>query len=162
MNLSELCKEIGDFFGMFYTEREMIYIDAGDKVYQYDKYEDMLLDWVDTLVESQESGGGNWEKEIEFIYSLSPKKHPVGVRGVEGQRETVWQSSIDITNPQHPHGKNLCLGTYHSIVDAICARKRFLSCIDGVDTTTEDGLNLATEVAKEMQSEAKKKKLASY
>lgn len=156
MNIQELCKEIGAFFGVFYIEREMIYVDTGDKVYQYDKYEDMLLDWVDTLVESHASGGGNWEKEIEFIYSLSSKKHPVGVRCVENQRGTVWQASIDITNPNHPHGKNFFFGTYRSIVDAICARKRFLSCIEGIDTTTEEGLNLAAEIAKEIRVEAKK------
>ena len=74
MNLSELCREIGNFFGVFYTEREMIYIDAGDKVYQYNTYEELLLDWVDALIKSQKSGNGNWEKEIEFIRSLSLKK----------------------------------------------------------------------------------------
>jgi hypothetical protein len=156
--MKELCQEIGSFFGMFYTERDLIYVDTGDKVHQYNDYTEMLLDWVDTLIEHQSAGGGNWEKEIEFIYSISPKKHPVGVRCVTGQRENVWRSSIDVCHPSYPHGKNLCLGTYRSIVDAIYARKRFLSCVSDVDTTTDEGFALATEIAKEIQSESKKLK----
>ena len=155
----ELCKEIGSFFGKFYTEGDMICVDTGDKVYKYADYTDMLLDWVDTLIESHKSGGGNWEREIVSIYSLSPKKHPVGVRCVNGQKGLTWKSSVDVCNHDYPHGKNLHLGSYKSIIDAIDARKRFLSCIEGIDTNTQEGFNLTTEIAKEIQIEAKKKKL---
>lgn len=140
MDKTTLCKNIGEFFGDFFEDSGKLCIDNGDHVFRYDTEDDLLADWVDTLVENHHDTADNcksnsrsindsWEKEIVFIYKYVIGKFPAGVRAVEGKKGTMWASSVDVMihGETSAHGKNLHLGTYASIVDAIYARKDFLS-----------------------------------
>lgn len=152
-----LCKEIGNFFGEYREDKNGITIDTGEKIYKYFSYSDMLQDWVDTLIESQENGGGNWEEEIMFIYFEVFKKPPIGVRCVKNRNCVSWKASVDICNPAYPHGRNVHLGTYDTISAAIFSRKNFLNIeLKHINTKTKEGLNLAIEKAKARQETAKK------
>ena len=90
-----------------------------------------------------------------FIYSCFKVKHPVGVRRIVNKRETVWQAYADVCNREYPKGKNVHLGTYNSIVDAICARRNYLFEISGVDLNSPEGFAFAVQKASEKRVEAK-------
>ena len=154
-----LCYEIGHFFGCYFEENGQMCIDNGDEVFRYNTPDELLADWVETLIQSHiapEGFSNNWEKEILFIYTNCMKKHPVGVRKVEGKKGTVWNAYYDVPNPNHPHYKAVHLGTYSSLIDAIWARRLYLEeDIAGVDTHTDEGLKIAEEKAKERRLQAK-------
>lgn len=133
MNKLELCKEIGNYFGTYFEEGGCYCIDNYEKVFRYDSADKLLADWVDTLVENHHDTMDNndgcnnsWEKEIVFIYSEVIGKHPVGVRPYVGKSKTSWSAYIDVKADGNPHGKNIHLGTYDSIVDAIYARRKYI------------------------------------
>lgn len=125
-NREQLCKEIGDFFGVYFEMNGKFCIDNGEKVFQYDTPEALLTDWVTTLVMHQQAvegdPSGNWEAEIQFIYREIIRKPPTGVAMVSGKKGVRWKAYLDVSNGTL-HGKTLHLGTYESIVDAISARE---------------------------------------
>ncbi len=164
MDKRELCKEIGNFFGDYFEENGQLCIDNFESIFRYDTEDALLTDWVDTLVESHRDTMGNpksaireindgWEKEILFIYQEVIGKYPAGVRAVEGKEGTKWGCSVDVTVPGETsaHGKNLYLGTYGSIVDAIFARRAFLE----VYKNKELGLQELVALADRMREDAK-------
>lgn len=164
MNKATLCKQIGDFFGTYFEENGQYCIDNGAKVFRYDTHDALLADWVDTLVENHHDTAGNspslyidindsWEKEIVFIYSEVIGKLPVGIR----KAAKGWQCSIDVQEYGNPHGKNLYLGTYSSIVDAIFARKQFSNNLINFDLYDMDSM---VEEAKKFQACAKEQRQA--
>lgn len=133
MNKLELCKEIGNYFGTYFEEEGRYCIDNYDTVFRYDSVDKLLADWVDTLVENHHDTMNNndgcnnsWENEILFIYSKVIGKYPVGVRPYVGKLKTTYRAYIDIKADGYPHGKNIHLGTFESIVDAIYARKNYI------------------------------------
>jgi hypothetical protein len=134
MNKNELCKEIGDYFGTYFEEGGLYCIDNYESVFRYDSTDKLLADWVDTLVENHHDTVDNndgcnngWEKEIVFIYSEVIGKYPIGVRPYFGKKKTTYSAYIDISADRHPHGRNIHLGTYNSIVDAIYARRNYIA-----------------------------------
>ena len=137
----ELAREIGCYFGDYFEENHQFCIDNGEKVFRYDTVDVLLKDWVDTLVanhhdthhfDEQGKEWDSWEKEIVFIYKDVIGKYPAGIRAVPVKDGIKWSCSIDVTIPGEtsPHGKNLYLGTYDSIVDAIYARDGFKQIYD--------------------------------
>lgn len=132
MNKASLCKDIGEFFGNYFEEDGKICIDNGEEIFQYDTPDELLKGWVETLVWHQHDTfgdpSGNWEDAIVFIYTEVIGKSPVGVCLVDGPKGKRWKSYVDVATG-NPHGKNLYLGTYSSIVDAIFARKDFLPLV---------------------------------
>ena len=161
----KLCEEIGSFFGGYFEENGQLCIDNGDEVFRYDTADELLIDWVDTLIESHReylsygTPGFNWEKEVLFIYSSVIGKRPVGLRKIDQKNGPVWQVSVDLQNPNFPHGKSVYIGTYNSIIDGIWARKTFLEHdIARIDTTTQEGLEAAIAKAKERRLQAKAEK----
>ena len=67
----DLCKEIGNEFGMFFVENGKYYIDNFDEVFKYNTCNELLFDWLDTLIESDEATGTDtWKDAIEFIKNL--------------------------------------------------------------------------------------------
>lgn len=156
VRMKMLCEEIGNFFGKYKEENGFVSVSIDGMTCGYSSYARMLEDWVDTLVESHAGGGSDWEREILFIYFEALNKKPMGIRRVTGKRHDSWCASVDVANPNYPHGKNLHLGTYKSIVDAICARKDFLWYdLKDVDTRTDDGLEIAKRRAKARADVAK-------
>lgn len=164
MDKREVCKEIGSFFGEYFEENGQLCIDNFERVFRYDTEDALLADWVDTLVESHRDTADNpkseireindgWEKEILFIYQEVVGKYPAGVRAVVGKEGTKWGCSVDVTVPgdTSAHGKNLHLGTYGSIVDAIFARRAFLKVYE----TRELGLQELASLANKMREDAK-------
>ncbi len=157
MNEEKLAKEIGDFFGKYFEEDQLYCIDNGENVFQYESPQELLSDWVDTLIchqhDTEGDPSGNWEDEIIFIHESVMKKWPVGIRPYYGKAGYAWKSSVDVTIPEETglHGKNLFLGTYPTIVDAIYARKEFAEF-----QKAHEGCNLQTlqEEAARMRNEA--------
>lgn len=65
-----LCKSIGNFFGDYFEEDGKLCIDNGDQVFKYDTPDDLLKDWMETLIEHQnatDDTSGNWNNAIDFI-----------------------------------------------------------------------------------------------
>lgn len=162
MDKRKLCKEIGDFFGNYFEENNQYCIDNGLEVFRYDSTDDLLKDWVSTLIENQHDTSDNpgsayrvvndsWEQEIVFIYSEVFGKPPSGVRFVEGSMR--WESYADIHDGSK-HGKNLHLGTYSSIVDAIYARKAFFEQASRCDRNTPDYVEQICRIAKSIKEKA--------
>lgn len=148
-----LCQEIGNYYGCYFEENGQLCVDSDIRVFCYNTADELLSDWVDTLIEDR---CGEWEKEILFIYTNCMKKLPAGIRMVDGKNGTTWHVSYDIPNPNYPHYKNAYLGSYSSLVDAIWARRLYLEeDIADVDTNTDEGLMIAIEKAKERRLQAK-------
>jgi hypothetical protein len=133
MNKRTLCREIGYYFGIYFEEGGLYCIDNGEQVFRYDSTDKLLADWVDSLVENHhdtidnnDGCNNSWEKEIIFIYSEVIGKYPVGVRPYFGKRKTTYSAYVDVPVEGNPHGKNIHLGTYDSIVDAIYARRKYI------------------------------------
>ena len=152
----ELAKEIGNFFGTYFEQNGKFCINNYDDIFRYDSVDALLTDWVNSLVEHQNDNpdlSGYWESEIEFIYTQVIGKYPDGVRPVENKtKDKTWKSSIDVKCPGNSHGKNLHLGTYTSVVDAIVARKVFAA---RMELEPHRPLNFWESAAKEVQAEAK-------
>ena len=121
MNKDRLCKEIGQCFGEYYEQYGKYYIDNGDEVFTYKTQEDLLADWVDTLIyqhiASEGAVGANWEKEVRFIYYEVLKKNPVNVRSY-GKKIVKYKAEVSARNT-NTGGKMLYLGAYENIIDAI-------------------------------------------
>ena len=122
MNKFELCKEIGECFGDYWEKDGKYFIDNGDEVFEYKTPEALLEDWADTLVAQHISckgeEGGNWEKEVRFIYNEVLNKMPNSVRASKGKKKTKYKVEVYTYNGQ-PHGKMVYLGVYENIIDAI-------------------------------------------
>ena len=75
MEKYELCKEIGKWYGAFFEENGKLCIDNGQEVFQYDTADELLSDWVDTLIaEDNATGEDTWDDAVEFIYKEILKK----------------------------------------------------------------------------------------
>lgn len=132
MDKYELCKEIGQCFGTYWMEGELHCIDNGDEVFRYKTLEELLGDWVETLIHqhiaSDGDGGANWEEEVKFIYEDVLKKYPKGIRCWKGKTKTRYKAEAYVNNGT-PHGKMEYLGTYDCITDAIKAIWKFKNII---------------------------------
>ena len=165
MDKQKLCKEIGSFFGDYFEKNGQLCIDNGEKIFRYNTADDLLKDWVDTLVENQNDTVDNpssdyyaindsWEKEIVFIYSEVIGKPPAGVRLVDNAKGKAWQAYIDLADGSK-HTKNLHLGTHYSIVDAIFARRDFLKQAELCDKNSPDYLDQVIQIANVIREKAR-------
>lgn len=169
MRKQTIAKEIGNYFGSFFEADGKYCIDNYEQVFRYDSLNALLTDWVDTLVENHHDNANNppfsnindsWEDEIVFIYSEVIGKFPPGVRqSYNKYEEARWQSSVDVYLPGQTgtHGKNLHLGTYASIVDAMFARREFEAFRDENKDASLDEL---AELADALRRDAKIKDLS--
>lgn len=119
MNKTELCAKIGEFFGSYFEEDGKLCIDNGEEVFRYDTADELLADWVKTLVMHQHDcfgdSSGNWEKEIVFIHRDVIGAFPNGIR----RKSLGWEAvttAEDGTEQSH--------GIFVSIVDAIYAKEK--------------------------------------
>jgi hypothetical protein len=65
-----MAKDIGNYFGIFFMwenpanpEKKRFYIDNEDEVFVYSSLDELLINWLDTLKESDE----DWDEYIFFI-----------------------------------------------------------------------------------------------
>ncbi len=132
MNKYELCKEIGQCFGKYWIEGERYYIDNGDDLFRYKNPEELLADWVETLIhqhiDSEGDAGANWEEEVRFIYEDVLKKYPKGVRCYKGKTKITYTAEVYVADGT-PHGQMKYLGRYDRIIDAIEAVWKFKNII---------------------------------
>ena len=68
-NKRDLCEEIGNFFGMFFEDiAGQLVIDTGEQEYVYRDENELLEDWLSTLIEAdEETGDDYWSDAIEYI-----------------------------------------------------------------------------------------------
>ena len=128
-----LCKEVGDYFGKYFEENEMLCIDNYENIFKYNTADELLTDWIDTLVENHHDAFyindkgqeyNSWEKEIQFIYEKIIGKYPTGIRAYNGKTKKMFQ--VEVYEPDgSKHGKMIYLGRYHSVVDAIFSIKDY-------------------------------------
>lgn len=123
-NIRELCKEIGSCFGDYFEENNYLCINNGEETFRYQTEKELLADWVDTLVLQHHACNGedgcNWENEVLFIYENVICKNPKGVRTYRGKKKTTYRAEGYVSDGT-PHGTMIGLGTFYSIIDAICA-----------------------------------------
>lgn len=127
MEVKELCKYIGNFYGKYFEENGQLCIDNYEKVFRYNTEKELLKDWVNTLVCSHyydcilpASPIDSWEHEIRFIYENVIGKNPKGVRIYRGKTKNRYVAEGYVADGT-PHGKMKYLGTFDSITEAICA-----------------------------------------
>lgn len=159
-----LAKEIGNFFGTYFEENGQFCIDNYDSVFRYDTVDALLIDWVNSLIENQydnEDLAGYWDKEVEFIYTQVIGKLPDGIQALSNQgsghswdvsRDVSWDVSFDLKEPMALSARNLHLGVYASLVDALVARNDFemrVKCLPS------NGIEFWVNEAKQMQLRAK-------
>lgn len=163
MDKLALCREIGSFFGDFYEDSGQLCIDNGEKVFRYNTPEGLLKDWLDTLIWHQHDTAGDpsgsWEQVICFIYSDVIGEYPVGIRPYLGKKQTMWRCSMDVLIPGQTssHGKQLFLGTYSSIVDAIFARKAFQALVEAELNRESPSIDALADRAKRIRLEEKER-----
>lgn len=68
----ELLKEVGDWYGSFRMENGKYILNNREKDFVYDTPEEGLIDWLDTMYDSNEDEDvETWSKEeLEFVESL--------------------------------------------------------------------------------------------
>ena len=67
IDIENLLKEIGCWYGNYKKEDGKYIIDNGEKLFVYDNVQEGLIDWLGTL---EEDDCMDWSKEIELIKSL--------------------------------------------------------------------------------------------
>ena len=69
LNKRDICEEIGNFFGTFYEDLSgFLVIDDGETDHLYSSEDELLKDWLHTLIESDEATGDDyWSDIIEYI-----------------------------------------------------------------------------------------------
>ena len=126
MEQRALCKEIGNFFGDYFEENNQLCIDNGENIFRYNTEKELLADWADTLVcnhyDCKYNGNiaDSWEKEVRYIYEDVLGKYPAGVKLYNGKKKKRYVAEGYVSDGS-AHGKMEYLGTFDSIVDAICA-----------------------------------------
>lgn len=137
-----LCKEIAEYYGEFDTDGSKLYVIV-DCVYEYNSPEDLLIDWLDTLIESSLAGdGGIWDDEIEYIYTAILKKHPTNIVPHPGKKKgTRWMATYNMPKIDGS-GKTyqIVLGSFSSVTDAISARDTYVAAIEddqSIDAASE-------------------------
>lgn len=77
MNKKELCKEIGNYFGTYFEEDGKFCIDNEVEIFRYDTEDELLKDWLDTIIENHKDTyhideygieWDSWKEQIAFIY----------------------------------------------------------------------------------------------
>lgn len=64
MNKYELCKEIGNWFGDFFKENGKLCIDNHEKIFKYNTEDELLIDWLDTLIEADKATGDDYFVDV--------------------------------------------------------------------------------------------------
>ena len=69
INKKELCEEIGNFFGTYYEDiAGFLVIDDGETEHIYSDEDELLKDWLPTLIESDEDTQDDyWTDAINYI-----------------------------------------------------------------------------------------------
>lgn len=69
INKKELCEEIGNFFGTYYEDiAGFLVIDDGETERIYNDEDELLKDWLPTLIESDEATQDDyWVDAIDYI-----------------------------------------------------------------------------------------------
>ena len=57
MNKFEVCEEIGWWYGTYFTEDIYLCIDNGKHVFKYETADELLIDWLDTLILEDKATG---------------------------------------------------------------------------------------------------------
>lgn len=162
MDKIAVCKEIGNYFGDYFEENNQFCISNHDEVFRYNSPDELLKDWLDTILENhidnfhidkygQECDG--WEEEVQFIFSKIEGEHKTGIYP-SGDN---WKSTAKFTKvggKQIPDDYEFNLGTYSYLADAMYARKTFKSLVDRNLVTNFDDLKGYSE---KMQEQAKLK-----
>lgn len=70
-NKRDICEEIGNFFGNFYEDiAGFLVIDDGETDHVYATEDELLQDWLPTLIEADEDTGDDyWADIIDYIQS---------------------------------------------------------------------------------------------
>lgn len=68
----ELCEEIGNFFGDFYVDVSgLLVVDNGQEEFTYQTEDELLKDWLPTLIESDEAMQDDyWADAIDYIRDM--------------------------------------------------------------------------------------------
>lgn len=161
MEKQNLCKQIGQTFGDYFEEDGQLCIDNGENIFRYNNPDELLADWVDTLVQQQiaidsaENDNGNqdfsryWENEVIYIYEQVIGKYPVGVKRLANTKlgnACRWKCYVDVGFGKY-QSKTIHLGIYSSVVDAIAARQEFLLFLEN-QHSEEEILSKAKELSR--------------
>lgn len=76
LTAESLLREVGNWYGDFWMKDGKYYIDNREKVFCYDTPEQGLIDWLDTMYDSNEDEDVvTWsEDEIAFVETLKEGK----------------------------------------------------------------------------------------
>lgn len=112
----EIAKEVGNWYGTFYEESNIMYIDNNCVTYSYATAEELLQDWIHTMLEDENN---IWNDELKFLLSEGLKV--TGIRVVDGKNDSTFMASIDYPIDKKKT-RNLSVGTYKLVKEAFIAR----------------------------------------
>ena len=76
LTAEKLLEEVGYWYGDFWIKDGKYYIDNGEQTFCYDTPEEGLIDWLDTMLDSNEDEDiETWSKrEIAFVEALKEER----------------------------------------------------------------------------------------
>ena len=91
--------------------------------YQYGTADELLADWLDTLVEDTLSGGSDWEEEIKFIVLNTPARIKNIFPHPQKDGSYKFMAAVNANDPEKPgQTRQFSCGSYTSILKAIRGR----------------------------------------
>ena len=117
----ELAKTIGGFYAAYLGPYQIEGHDG--RLYQYGTADELLADWLDTLVEDTLSGGSNWEEEIKFIVLNTPARIKNIFPHPQKDGSYTFMAAVNANDPEKPgQTRQFSCGSYASILKAIRGR----------------------------------------
>lgn len=156
--------KIGSYFGDFSESVDKYSIDNGEKIFSYNTVDELLADWLETVlanhhdayyIEENRLEGDSWEKEIVFIYTIVLQELPKGIKpsGSSSGDGFSWTTYCDVSltkdnrpNDMKGHSKTLCAGTFNSLAEAIFNQQKLEERVKSKKYTLEELSEYATSL----------------
>lgn len=132
----QMARDIGEYFGDYVKSDGKFSIDNGEREFVYDNVDELLADWLETVILNHQDAyyvdengkeWNSWEKEALYIITMVIKELPKGVLPAIKQNSDGWKwfvyDEVGEYIPNRKHPTLLNAGTYDSIIDAIFAQR---------------------------------------
>lgn len=120
MDKLQIAEDIGNHYGRYMFQGGLYCVDNYDTVFRYEAVDDLLVDWIDTMVDERVCGGCGWNGEISYILKSNIHRF-TGIKLLNNKKSVKFHVYIDLTHD----GKSKChsVGNYSDAYYAILARR---------------------------------------
>lgn len=147
------CQDIGEYYGEYEEKEGILNIDNGETVFSYSSPDELLTDWVETLIETEASlpkrERGYWREVIEYVYTTVLRRAPRNVYAQTGGKK--YRVICNYTSKSRPRIKGVYIDACDTLFDGIMAYKDFMCAWHntGVNYKTEEGYERLIKFAEE-------------